>query len=40
MIERYESDHNIVDCRADYSKFIRFEVDVKFDITTPPTKKQ
>jgi hypothetical protein len=35
MNERYESAYNNVECRADYSKFRPFEVDVKFDIAEP-----
>src|SRR5206468_2777446 len=35
MIERYESRYNNVDCRADYSNFRPFEVDVKFEIGAP-----
>jgi hypothetical protein len=35
MIERYESAHNNIDCRADYSNFRPFEVDVKFEIRPP-----
>jgi hypothetical protein len=36
MSERYESAANVIDCRADYSRFTRFEVEVKFDIRKPP----
>ena len=35
MIEEYESAYNNVNCRADYSNFRPFEVDVKFEIATP-----
>jgi hypothetical protein len=35
MIEHYESAHNNVDCRADYSNFRPFLVDVKFEIEAP-----
>ena len=35
MIEHYESDHNTVEARADYSNFRPFEVDVKFEIAAP-----
>jgi hypothetical protein len=35
MIERYESLYTTVDCRADYSNFRPFEVDVKFEISLP-----
>ena len=35
MIERYESKFHTVDCRADYSNFRPFEVDVKFEIHAP-----
>lgn len=35
MIERYESRYNTIDCRADYSNFRPFEVDVKFEISEP-----
>jgi hypothetical protein len=35
MIEHYESAHNNVDCRADYSNFRPFLVDVKFEISSP-----
>jgi hypothetical protein len=35
MVERYESAYNNVDCRADYSNFRPFEVDVKFEISSP-----
>lgn len=35
MIEHYESQYNNVDCRADYSNFRPFEVDVKFEISAP-----
>jgi len=38
MVEHYESTHNNIDCRADYSHFRPFEVDVKFDIAPPPNK--
>jgi hypothetical protein len=36
MTERYESKYNNIDCRAEYSNFRPFEVDVKFEIATPP----
>jgi hypothetical protein len=32
MIERYENEAGTIDCRADYTNFRPFEVDVKFDI--------
>ena len=35
MVEHYESAYNTVDCRADYSNFRPFEVDVKFEIRAP-----
>jgi hypothetical protein len=35
MTERYESRYTVVDCRADYSNFRPFEVDVKFEIAAP-----
>jgi hypothetical protein len=35
MIERYESKYHTVDCRADYSNFRPFEVEVKFEIHAP-----
>jgi hypothetical protein len=35
MIEHYESTHNNVECRADYSNFRPFLVDVKFEIEAP-----
>jgi hypothetical protein len=35
MIEHYESTYHTVDCRADYSNFRPFEVDVKFEIGLP-----
>jgi hypothetical protein len=35
MSERYESAYNNVECRADYSNFRPFEVDVKFEIAEP-----
>jgi hypothetical protein len=35
MFELYESPHNIIECRAEYSRFRAFEVDVKFDISPP-----
>ena len=35
MNERYESTYNNVECRADYSNFRPFEVDVKFEIAEP-----
>ena len=40
MIERYESKYHIVDCRADYSNFRPFEVDVKFEIHSPEMPKE
>jgi hypothetical protein len=38
MQEHYESENSTIDCRADYSNFRRFEVDVRFDLgpTKPP----
>jgi hypothetical protein len=35
MREQYESGHNTIECRADYSNFRPFEVDVKFEISLP-----
>jgi hypothetical protein len=35
MLEHYESTYHTVDCRADYSNFRPFEVDVKFEISAP-----
>jgi hypothetical protein len=35
MTEHYESMYHSVDCRADYSNFRPFEVDVKFEIALP-----
>ena len=35
MVEQYQSQYNTVDCRADYSNFRRFEVDVQFEIRPP-----
>jgi hypothetical protein len=35
MIEHYESRYTTIDCRADYSNFRPFEVDVKFEINLP-----
>jgi len=35
MQERYESRYTTIDCRADYSNFRPFEVDVKFEISPP-----
>ena len=35
MIEHYESEYNTIDCRADYSNFRPFEVNVKFEINAP-----
>ena len=35
MVEHYDSAYNVIDCRADYSNFRPFEVDVKFDIAQP-----
>jgi hypothetical protein len=35
MTERYESRYNTIECRADYSNFRPFEVDVKFEISAP-----
>jgi len=40
MLEHYETDNgHTIDCRADYSRFHRFEVDVNFDIAPPPAPK-
>jgi hypothetical protein len=39
MTERYESTYTIVECRADYSNFRPFEVDVKFEIAAPQEGK-
>lgn len=35
MVEHYDSVYTYIDCRADYSNFRPFEVDVKFDIAQP-----
>lgn len=35
MIEHYESRYNTIDCRADYSNFRPFEVEVQFEIGKP-----
>jgi hypothetical protein len=35
MTEHYESESHNIDCRADYSNFRPFEVDVKFEIAKP-----
>jgi hypothetical protein len=35
MTENYESQYNSIECRADYSNFRPFEVDVKFEISPP-----
>jgi hypothetical protein len=35
MVEHYESQYLTIDCRADYSNFRPFEVDVKFEIASP-----
>ena len=35
MVEHYESQYNTIDGRADYSNFRPFEVDVKFEISSP-----
>ena len=35
MVEHYESAYNTIECRADYSNFRPFEVDVKFEISPP-----
>ena len=35
MTETYESPYNNVTCRADYTNFRPFEVDVKFEISAP-----
>lgn len=35
MLEHYESQYNTVDCRADYSNFRPFEVNVQFEIRPP-----
>ena len=39
MTERYESTYTIVECRANYSNFRPFEVDVKFEIAPPQEGK-
>jgi len=36
MVEQYESGGNQINCRATYSNFRPFTVDVKFDIGKPP----
>jgi hypothetical protein len=35
MMEHYEDAYDSIDCRASYSNFRRFEVDVKFDLAPP-----
>ncbi len=35
MMEHYENQYNSIECRADYSNFRTFEVDVKFDLKPP-----
>jgi hypothetical protein len=35
MAEHYETELHTIDCRADYSNFRPFEVDVKFEIASP-----
>jgi hypothetical protein len=35
MVEHYEGQFSSINCRAEYSNFRRFEVDVKFDIAPP-----
>ncbi len=35
MVEHYDAPYNTIDCRADYSNFRPFEVDVKFEIAPP-----
>jgi hypothetical protein len=40
MIERYTSRYHTVECRADYSNFRPFEVDVKFEIHAPEMPKE
>ena len=35
MVEHYETEYNRIDCRADYSNFRPFEVEVKFEISAP-----
>jgi len=35
MVEHYEAAYTNIDCRADYSNFRPFEVDVKFEIGAP-----
>jgi len=35
MVEHYDAAFTVIDCRADYSNFRPFEVDVKFDIAQP-----
>jgi hypothetical protein len=35
MLEHYEDQYDTIDCRADYSNFRKFEVDVKFDLKPP-----
>ncbi|MND02278.1 hypothetical protein D3C83_216000 [compost metagenome] len=36
MIEQYESTGSNINCRASYSNFRPFTVDVKFDLGKPP----
>jgi len=38
MVETYESTYNNIECRAEYSRFRPFEVDVKFDINLPQSR--
>jgi hypothetical protein len=35
MMEQYEDQYNSIECRAEYSNFRRFEVEVKFDVAPP-----
>ena len=35
MMEHYEDQYGSIDCRAEYSNFRKFEVDVKFDLAPP-----
>jgi len=39
MVERYETSNQVIDCRAEYSDFRAFHVDVKFDFGPTFTPK-
>jgi hypothetical protein len=38
MVEHYEGQSGVIDCLAEYRNFLRFEVEVKFDVapSKPP----